>query len=262
MATALSPRPSSSVCMAAYNGEPYIALQIQSILAQLTTEDELIIVDDCSTDGTREAVRAIPDTRIRLIEHTINSGVSHSFEDAIRAARNSILFLSDQDDLWAPNKVDTILAAFAADPQVTLIATDTALIDAEGTVFASSDFASRIKVHAGFWQNFLCNRFRGCTMAFRSVILPDILPLPHDYKVLHDLWIGVRNSLSHHKTLYIEQSLVLYRRHESTVTGRRNLGLVEKIRNRVHLLLAIAHFRMTAKSRRDSVSESLSNIPQ
>jgi GT2 family glycosyltransferase len=235
-------RTSISVCMAAYNGERHISAQITSILHQLANYDELIVVDDCSNDGTREIVRGMNDRRIRLLEHEKNLGVSHSFEDAIRAARNGILFLSDQDDLWAANKVDTILAAFAANPQVTLIATDAALIDADGALISASYFAGRGTFHSGFWQNFLRNRFGGCTMAFRSSILPDILPLPHDYDVLHDLWIGVRNSLSQHRTLYIDSPLVLNRRHASTTTGRGQLGLWEKIRNRIHLLMAVARF--------------------
>lgn len=241
-------RPVISVCMAAYNGERYIVAQIQSILNQLNGDDELIVVDDCSADATRETVRAIADGRIRLIEHTRNLGVSRTFEDAIRAARNGILFLSDQDDLWATNKVDIILNTFAARPEVTLIATDAALIDADGALISSSYFVNRGTFHAGFWKNFLRNHFGGCTMAFRSSILPEILPLPHDYAVLHDLWIGVRNSLAGHQTLYLDQPLVLNRRHGSTATGQRRLSLAGKIRNRVHLLLAVTLFRLRARS--------------
>lgn len=259
-ATSSHKRPGISVCMAAYNGERFIVAQIQSILDQLSSEDELIVVDDRSTDGTRETICAIADPRIRLLEHAKNLGVSHSFEDAIRAARNSILFLSDQDDLWAADKVDTILAAFASNPEVTLIATDTALIDSEGALISASYFAARGKFHPGFWRNFLSNHFGGCTMAFRSSILPDILPLPHKYAVLHDLWIGVRNSLSRHQTLYIDKPLVLNRRHGSTATGRGRLSLAGKIRNRLHLLLAVARFKIAANSGPPSHSKQ-SNTP-
>ena len=54
-------RPSISVCMSAYNGERYITAQLQSILNQLEAEDEVIVVDDASTDGTRERVQFLHD---------------------------------------------------------------------------------------------------------------------------------------------------------------------------------------------------------
>jgi glycosyltransferase involved in cell wall biosynthesis len=235
-------RPAISVCMAAYNGERYITAQLQSILSQLTAEDEVIVVDDASTDRTRECVRSLQDKRIKLIEHSRNSGVSHTFEDAIRGASNGILFLSDQDDLWDPRKAAVILDAFRTHPDVTLIATDTAIIRADGSLVTESYFKPRGKFRPGLWANLVRNRFGGCTMAFRSTLIGEILPLPHEYDVLHDIWIGVRNSLAGYRTLYIPESLVLNRRHSSTATGKKALTIFCKVRIRVHLLLALAEF--------------------
>jgi glycosyltransferase involved in cell wall biosynthesis len=235
--------------MAAYNGERYIADQLQSILSQLDEDDEMVVVDDASTDRTVECVRALSDNRIRIIEHKENMGVSRTFEDALRAASNGIVFLSDQDDLWAPEKVSTVLKAFLENPHVTLIATDAALIDARGELISRSYFADRGKFRAGLWANLLRNRFGGCTMAFRSTLLPEILPLPHEYDVLHDVWIGVRNSVSRNKTLYIDKPLVLNRRHSSTVTGQERLSLRRKVRGRLHLLIALFAFSVHRRIR-------------
>jgi GT2 family glycosyltransferase len=237
-------RPTISVCMAAYNGERYIAAQLQSILSQLGPDDEVLIVDDASTDGTRGCVQSLGDSRIRLIEHSTNRGVSHTFEDAIRGASGRILFLSDQDDLWDPRKVSIMLEAFRSHPEVTLIATDNALIDADGNLIVKSYFAGRGRFRAGLWPNLIRNRFGGCTMAFRAEVISEILPFPHRYEVLHDLWIGVRNSLSGHKTLYIPEPLVLNRRHAATATGRGELKFSQKVRIRAHLLLALAELRI------------------
>lgn len=235
-------RPAISICMAAYNGERYITAQLQSILSQLAAGDEIIVVDDGSSDATKEKVRALKDRRIRLIEHASNQGVSHTFEDAIRAASGRILFLSDQDDVWDPRKVAVILDAFRSNPDVTLIATEVALIDANVNLIAESYFSPRGGFKAGLWRNLIRNRFCGCTMAFRSELIGEILPLPHNYDVLHDVWIGTRNSLSGHRTLFIPEALVLYRRHSTTVTGRKRLTLWRRIRIRVHMLLAQAEF--------------------
>ena len=235
-------RPPISVCMAAYNGEQYITAQLQSILVQLSDNDEVVVVDDGSTDGTRDSVRAFQDDRIRLIEHEHNEGMSHTFQDAIRGASKSIIFLSDQDDLWVPDKIATVVQAFRDHPRVTLIATDSSLIRADGSLLLGSVFGRCGKFRSGLWANLVHNRYGGHCLAFRASILPDILPLPHNWDVLHDIWIGVRHSLSHGHTLYIDRPLTLSRRHETTATGKKHLSVLRRIRIRVHLLLALAEF--------------------
>jgi glycosyltransferase involved in cell wall biosynthesis len=228
--------------MAAYNGERYITAQLQSILLQLSDNDEIVVVDDCSTDSTRDRVRAFQDDNIRLIEHDRNQGILRTFEDAILGASNGIIFLSDQDDLWAPEKVATVLQAFRDSPHATLIATGSLLIRADGSLLSGPVDARCGKFRPGLWANLLHNRYGGNCLAFRASILSDILPLPHNWDVLHDIWIGVRHSLSHGHTLYINRPLTLGRRHENTATGRKPLSMLSKIRIRITLLLALAEF--------------------
>lgn len=240
-------RPGISVCMAAYNGENYIAAQLRSILSQLRDDDEVVVVDDASTDSTCSCVRALGDSRIRLIEHAHNQGIARTFEHALRSAAHGVIFLSDQDDLWVPDKVETIMREFAANPDVTLITSDAELIDANGVRIADSWFRGWGKFRPDLWTNLKRNRFIGCAMAFRASILPEILPLPHRFRVLHDVWIGARNTLSNGKAIYIDRPLVLYRRHDRTVTGRKHRGLAEKLQMRISLLLALADFSIRKK---------------
>jgi glycosyltransferase involved in cell wall biosynthesis len=235
-------QPSISICMAAYNGERYIIEQLQSILPQLSDRDEIVVVDDGSTDATRNRVRSLQDHRIRLIEHEHNRGMSHTFEDAIRNASKDIIFLSDQDDLWVPDKIATVLQAFLDNPHATLVATDSSLIRADGSMLLKSVFGQCGRFRPGLWANLLRNRYGGHCMAFRASIRPDILPLPHNWDVLHDIWIGVRHSLSHGRTVYIDRPLTLSRRHGNTATGIKPLSTLRRIRLRVHLLLALAEF--------------------
>lgn len=232
-------RQAVSVCMAAYNGEPYIREQIQSILDQLCDGDELIIVDDASSDRTRDCILGFGNKQIRLIEHSENLGVLRSFEDAIRQARNAIIFLSDQDDIWRSDKVATIAEAFARHPDVTLIASGVRLIDSSGRPLNEPSGVRGRSFRAGFWANLLANHYQGCTMAFRAELRPEILPLPHGYDVLHDIWIGTRNSLSCGRVLFLDEPLVLYRRHASTSTGRQKLTFWRRFRVRFHLLCAL-----------------------
>lgn len=94
-----------SVCVATYNGEMYIRQQLQSILCQLADSDEVIISDDGSTDGTLTVIREINDKRIRLIDGPRRQSPTLNFENALRQAKGDHIFLSDQDDVWKPEKV-------------------------------------------------------------------------------------------------------------------------------------------------------------
>ncbi len=225
-------RPGISVCMAAYNGERHIAAQLQSILSQLAATDEVIVVDDASTDGTRECVRLLNDSRIQLIEHSKNQGVSHTFEEAISAASGKILFLSDQDDLWEANKVSLTLRAFQLCLEADVAVSDAALIDQNNALLGSSYYAQRGSFRSGVLSNVFRCSYLGCTMAFRSRLRATILPFPPGAEVFHDLWIGAVNSLTGGRTLYIDHSLVRYRRHGGNATGNRRLTLAHKLRIR------------------------------
>jgi glycosyltransferase involved in cell wall biosynthesis len=136
-----------SVCMATYNGCEYVKDQISSILVQLRADDELIIVDDKSTDITLQILDEFNDSRIKIIKNEINLGVIKNFEKAINNASGNLIFLSDQDDVWLPNKVEKILQVFQKYPDITLILSDAQIIDSEGQITADSFFKIRDYIH-------------------------------------------------------------------------------------------------------------------
>jgi glycosyltransferase involved in cell wall biosynthesis len=234
--------PKISVCMAAYQGERYIGVQLRSILDQLSEGDEVIVVDDHSSDGTREEVRSLHDARICLVEHPSNLGVAKTFHDALSRVSGDIIFLSDQDDLWVPGKVAAVLRAFENNPQVTLVVTDAALIDEDGNRLDSSYYESRAPFRSGFIANLFRSRFLGCLMAFRSELVPKILPFPSRCgDVIHDFWIGVINSITSGNTLYIDKKLVCYRKHSASVTAGQ-LTLIRQLQIRWYLFIAVLSF--------------------
>ena len=132
-----------SVAMATYNGEQYLEEQLDSILLNLSDQDEIVISDDGSTDKTIEIVQTYmcKDKRIRLIEGP-RSGLIANFENAIRNTRGTYIFLSDQDDIWAENKVAKVLKCFQ-EHQCSCVVHNAQVIDENMQVTIPSFFAYR-----------------------------------------------------------------------------------------------------------------------
>lgn len=103
--------------MAIKNGGEYVKEQIISILSQIGISDELIVSDDGSSDDTLAVIDQIQDDRIKVIHHhaggrqfvNTTSKVTANFEYALRHAKGEVVFLSDQDDVWCPNKVEVMM---------------------------------------------------------------------------------------------------------------------------------------------------------
>lgn len=216
-----------SVCMAVYNGKRFLCEQLASILCQLATDDEIVVVDDGSSDDTLELVKGLNDPRIRVLVNSCNQGVLRSFERAIKEARGDIIFLSDQDDIWLPRKVCRFLEAFSVDGHIVLVISDAQVIDEEGKELAASFFAQRGGFVSGWFANLLKNRFLGCALAFRSSLKDVILPFPKDIP-MHDMWIGTLADLKG-RVKYIDEPLIAYRRHLSNASPIKRAGLLQII---------------------------------
>lgn len=227
-----------SVCMAAYNGEQYVVEQIQSILHQLHEQDELVIVDDASTDRTRDRIKAFCDSRVRLIEHSSNCGVVATFEDAIRNATGDILFLADDDDIWAPNKVEKVIETFEKHPDAQIVTSEVSIIDELGCPSSDTRLSDRTTFRSEFWKNILWNHFQGSAMAIRSSLLNSVLPFPKHVGFLHDQWIGTRNALSGKSAVFIHAPLLFYRRHSQNFSKKMHRSRQIKVR----LQLLWTHF--------------------
>jgi GT2 family glycosyltransferase len=212
--------------MAVYNGAEFIREQIGSILPQLTDNDELIIVDDASLDGTVAVIERFCDERIRIVRQERNCGVVQTFSHALEEARGEIIFLSDQDDVWRSDKVREFTDMFASCPDLTLALSDFSIIDATGNITSTARFKSG-KFHPGVLHNLVCNRYQGSTMAFRRCILNYCLPFPADIP-MHDMWIGIVNQFIG-KTGFIGKPLVFYRRHGGNKSPHKHAPLSQII---------------------------------
>lgn len=183
-----------SVCMASYNGGRYIGKQLESIIKQLDENDEIIIVDDCSTDNSLDVIRSINDKRISIFFNESNKGHVFSFARAISLATKEIIFMSDQDDIWIDNRVASMKNELLNSNAV-LISSNSDFIDSDGVkinymvdgVHSSSsekNLKNIIEIFAGK------GNYYGCAMAFKKELIPVILPIPA-YVESHDLWIAL-----------------------------------------------------------------------
>lgn len=221
-----------SVAMATYNGEKYIKEQLDSILEQLSSDDELIISDDGSTDKTLDIINSYSSPLIKIYKGP-RKGVIKNFENAIEKCSNEIIFLSDQDDIWQPNKVEEITTYFNNNKDCILIVHDNVMINENKKVINESFFNFR-KVKNGLFSNIIKNSFIGCCMAFRSELKNKILPIPASMP-MHDQWIGLIAILNG-RVDFINKKLILYRRHESNTSSFKRNSIFIMFKNRVNLV--------------------------
>lgn len=213
--------------MATYNGTAWIDLQLQSILSQLGADDEVVVIDDGSTDNTVGKVRGYGDPRIRVLRNERNLGVDATFERAISEARGDFIFLSDQDDMWYPQKVARVLELFRTNPDATLVLSDARIVDGGGNVIRESYFADRGRFVPGVLAGIVKSKFLGCAIAFRSELKGKILPFPLPIPG-HDMWIGVVNEL-YGRTVFTPEPLIAYRRHGRNASPSTRQGLLQMI---------------------------------
>lgn len=197
-----------SVALATCDGEPWIGEQLGSILAQLGPDDEIVVADAGSVDRTLEIVEGFRDPRVRSILRGLPRGnIPGTFEQALRRCTGKIVFLSDQDDIWLPGKVDICTRALER-TGASLIVHDARVVDGDGQVLASS-FLDERRFRPGLFRNLWRPGYLGCALAFRRELLALALPFPQDLP-MHDWWLGllaerlagvavIRTPLIHHR---------------------------------------------------------------
>ena len=147
-----------SVCIASHNGEKYIKEQVDSILCQIGSDDEVVISDDGSTDKTLAILEAYNDPRIKVFRYVHPCKyrynfdyATHNFENALHHAKEDIIFLADQDDVWLPDKVEKVKAAFY-DKEVMAVLHDAKIVDENLNEVEPSFFKLRHS-ETGFLKN-------------------------------------------------------------------------------------------------------------
>jgi len=235
-----------SIAAAVYNGERFLLEQLESYARQSRLPDELVISDNASTDGSveiiREFARRVPFPVCLLINER-NLGVSKNFEKAIYKCTGDIIFLSDCDDVWYPDKLALMEKAFVRWPGVAVATCDADLVDEalrplgrtlwqkEGHRYSTR--ARELMATGRMFRVFPPGQ--GCCMAFRGKFKHLVLPLPvgDPPPVWHDvfiLWTIVLSGAG--RFLPVSETLQAYRQHEHQLAGAKGTELSTRILRR------------------------------
>jgi len=224
---------STEVLLCTYNGAPFVVEQLQSILSQTKRVTKISIYDDRSSDDTVARINDFvtqqpPDAQQLFAVHVnpSNLGYALNFINAIEHASQDILFLCDQDDVWGPQKVESLLELFE-DSAPDMVFSDGTIIDQSGqevdriTVLHSYGFGKGKEDIAHFREHAFellmkRNYVNGAAAAVRRVTAQSALPLPCDMP--HDYWLAIWCSL-HGGVVATPQVLYRYRQHRHNVIG-------------------------------------------
>ena len=201
--------------MATYNGEKFLREQVDSLLAQSYPSLEFVFVDDASSDSSLAILQeyALSDSRIRLVVNPVNQGLLATFETGIRAAKGEMIALSDQDDVWMPEKISLLAGAIEGN---SLIYADSALTDASGARTGKFSDMNHLCDYPSALHYVFGTKAMGHAMLFKREIIDLALPFP-DY-VGHDYILGFA-AASLNGVRYFPETLVNYRQHSSNTMG-------------------------------------------
>ena len=223
-----------SVALCTYNGEVFLSRQLESILKQTVPVQEIVITDDNSTDNTPVIIREYQEQFPNIIHCKVNNpglGIQRNFEKALSLCTGNIILLSDQDDIWLPNKVAVMTNHFESHPTVEALFTDGYIINDNdemtgGTLFSKNNFD--INVQQQWRRNDIAskmvtssNKITGATMAIRKELLLRSFPFDLPSDLWHDFWLGL-HAVFNNGLDWINEPLIKYRVH-----ARQQVGLGE-----------------------------------
>lgn len=204
-----------SIAMTAYRGGPHCAEQLRSFANQTRLPDELVISDDGTAPDTADIVARFAATvpfPVHYSRNEINLGINRNFERAVSLATGDLVFMSDDDDGWFPEKLATVEAAFDSDPAILSVVNDQVIADADGRL---TDRTVLLNVRRlGYGDD---HYGTGACTAMRRSLVRLLLPFPPAI-VPYDHWtnhlpyvLGVRH--------LIDTPLQFYRRHGGNATA-------------------------------------------
>ena len=233
-----------SVALPVYNGAQYLAEQLESILNQLEPTDEVVAAYQQCGDASLEILQSFQqrDQRVKIYVNQ-QTGVTANFNLAIAKCTGDYIFISDQDDVWLPNKRTRVVAALK-ESGADLVVHNAVHTDAELNP-QEHNFFEIYPIGPGVWHNIVKPRMSGCCMAFTRAYQKKLLPLPEIYG--YDQWVNVLAECCG-TVVYLEDVLLLHRLHgDNVTTPTRALPVVLKCRAKLFWSLALRLIRICWK---------------
>jgi len=218
-----------SIALCTFNGEKYLAEQLDSYTQQTRQPDQLVICDDDSIDNTRCMLESFATTapfevRIYCNEHRLGS--TENFSKAIQLCDGDVIFFSGQDDVWNPLKVERIANAFEEHSDVGAIFTDAEVVSEnlqprEHSLWETIHFTPQLQeqiVH-GEGKSILVRRncATGATLAFRGQYKSVIAPIPKGF--YEDEWTVLLLAFLDNSVSILPDRLIKYRQHSHNMVG-------------------------------------------
>lgn len=225
-----------SIAMAVYNGERFISEQLESFVQQTRLPDELIVSDNVSTDRTAAIVRdftARAPFPVKLFVNDENLGVGRNFDRAMRECTGDLIFLSDSDDVWYPDKLRLMEQALEQSPQAGLAACAVDVVDQDLRPLGYT--TSSLRRHQRPPFSSLPPSFLGNSLALRAKLRSVVLPIPASpifLKGHHDDWLGLAILAWGGGVLSIPQPLQAWRQHQKQQSGGFPRGFTSKAAQR------------------------------
>ncbi|HSP75117.1 MAG TPA: glycosyltransferase family 2 protein [Cryobacterium sp.] len=240
-----APQPTVSVALCTFNGAAYVAQQLRSILNQSTPPSEIIVSDDASTDGTLGIVEQVHAAwlaergdvalDLRVIKNPVPLGVAANFEQALSACSGELLALSDQDDVWAPHRLQTMVGEFVRRPDLQLLHSDARLVGGDGTALGTTLFTTlgitddeKNSVHEGRAFDVLLRRniITGATAVVRRELVDRARPFPAAW--VHDEWLAMVAAATG-TVDFLDDALIDYRQHGGNQIGVTSLDTAGRL---------------------------------
>lgn len=249
-----------SIVMATYNGAQYLSEQLSSFSRQTILPNELIIVDDCSSDNTRNIIleySASAPFDVKTIFNKRNIGSTKSFEKALTMASCDVIFFSDQDDIWQNNKIDIFLKQFERYEDAGLIASNAFIVDKNIDIIGdlwsqiglNTEIQSELTSRLAFRRLLRAGYITGMSSAIRKDLIRQVLPIGGEW--VHDRWISLICAACSSIRLTTLKT-AFYRQHENQQIGARSSILqkvVSALSRNFHLLSYFLEKRLLQKQR-------------
>lgn len=211
---------SVSVALAVYNGEKYLAEQLDSLLNQSLVPSEIVVSDDNSTDKSLAIMKTYEKAHpgLFIILHNKKQlGYIRNFEQCLKYCSSEYIALCDQDDIWHREKLEKLCQGIGT---ASLAYSDAELIDATGKIIAQSYNAySGRKGKPDFGSLLFNNTISGCTMLFNKRLLKNAFPFPEH--IPHDYWLALL-AADAEGIQYVDEPLIQYRQHDSNAIGAKS----------------------------------------